>query len=290
MRRVVVALALLLVAGCGASGPSSSSSSSSSVTSSAPGTTATLSTGPEVPPVAGVEAEAVRLRTDEALGGQVQTRVTNTGDAPFTVTSVALDSPGFRPLPARPETATYQPGQVVDLPTPFGDPVCDSAAEPAAALLTVVRPDGTAEALRVPLSADILTLIHSEECAAEAVLAVVDIQVDGIHEDGDGSTGSLILTRRSGSEKVTVTRLTRSVLVEPAADLPLELSGAGTSASVDVHFTPASCDPHVLAETKKPYVFVVGVVLGGADEVPLDLPVDQEDKDALAAMIQRVCG
>src|SRR3954452_24642076 len=206
MGRGVMVLVAVLTAACG------SSSSSSSESSPAP-TTASLSTGPAVPPVAGIQAEAVRLRTDEALGGQVQTRVTNSGDAPFTVTSVALDSPGFRPLPPRAETATYRPRQVVALPTPFGAPVCDTAAEPAAALLTMVRPDGTTEALRVPLSADTLTLIHSQECAAEAVLVVVDIQVAAIHEDEKSSTGSFSLIRRSGSEKATVTRLTRSVLV-----------------------------------------------------------------------------
>ena len=130
-------LVAALTAACG-----SSSGSSSAQRSSAAPTTASLSTGAAVPAVPGIEAEAVRLRTDEALGGQVQTRVTNTGDTPFTVTSVALDSPGFAPLPPRAETATSQPGQVIDLPTPFGEPVCDTTAQPAAARLTVVRPGG----------------------------------------------------------------------------------------------------------------------------------------------------
>jgi hypothetical protein len=244
-----------------------------------------------VPPVPGIEAEAVRQRTDEALGRQVQTRVTNTGDAPFTVTSVALDSPGFAPLPPRAETATYQPKQVIDLPTPFGDAICGTAAQPAAALLTVVRPDGTSRDVRVPLSADVLDLIHEQTCAAEAVLAVADIQVSDLQDDGDGSTGTLTLTRQSGSQAVTVTRLGRSVLLAPTvADLPLRLASGAGSASTAISFTPASCDPHVLAETKKPYVFVLSMTVGDGDEVPVDLPLDQGDKDALAAMVQRVCG
>src|SRR3954452_11595033 len=195
MRRAAIVLVAALTAACGSSSGASPSSSP---------TTTALSTGPAVPPVAGIEAEAVRLRTDEALGGQVQTRVTNSGDAPFTVTSVALDSPGFAPLPPRAETATYQPGQVIALPTPFGDPVCDTAAQPAAARLTVVRPDGTTEDVRVPLAADVLDLIHEQTCAAEAVLAVADIEVADLHDDGDGSTGTLTLTRQTGSQTVTV--------------------------------------------------------------------------------------
>jgi len=274
-----------LTAACG-----SSSASSSGTTTAAP-TTASLSSGPAVPPVSGIEAEAVRLRTDEALGGQVQTRVTNTGDTPFTVTSVALDSPGFAPLPPRAETATYQPGQVIDLPTPFGDAVCDTAAQPAAALLTVVRPDGTTEDLRVPLSADVLDLIHEQTCAAEAVLALADIEVGDLHDDGDGSTGTLTLTRQSGSQTLTVTRLGRSVVLAPTVgDLPLRLAGDAQTASSPITFTPASCDAHVLAETKQPYVFVLGVRVDDGDEVPVDLPLEQGDRDALAAMVQRVCG
>jgi hypothetical protein len=285
MRRAAIVLVAALTAACG------SSSGSSSSPSSAVPTTASLSTGPAVPPVAGIEAEAVRLRTDEALGGQVQTRVTDTGDAPFTVTSVALDSPGFAPLPPQAESATYQPKQVIDLPTPFGDAVCDTAAQPAAALLTVVRPDGTTEDLRVPLSADILDLIHEQTCAAEAVLAVADIQVGDLHDDGDGSTGTLTLTRRSGSEPVTLTRLGRSVVLAPTvAHLPLRLAGGAQSATSAISFTPASCDAHVLAETKKPYVFVLDVTVGDGAAVPVDLPLDEGDKDALAAMVKRVCG
>src|SRR4051794_8556879 len=285
MRRAAIVLVAALTAACG------SSPSSSSDTPSRAATTASLSTGPAVPPVSGIEAEAVRLRTDEALGGQVQTRVTNTGDAPFTVTSVALDSPGFAPLPPRAETATYQPKQVIDLPTPFGDPICDTAAQPAAALLTVIRPDGTTEDLRVPLSADVLDLIHRKTCAADAVLAVADIQVGDLHDDGDGSTGTLTLTRRSGWEVVTVTDLGRSVVLAPrVADLPLRLAGSASRASSAISFTPASCDAHVLAETKKPYVFVLSVTVGHGSAVPVDLPLDQGDKDALAAMVQRVCG
>jgi hypothetical protein len=286
MRRAAIVLVAALTAACG-----SSSALSSSGTTTAARTTASLSTGPAVPPVAGVEAEAVRLRTDEALGGQVQTRVTNTGDTPFTVTSVALDSPGFSPLPPRAQTATYQPGQVIDLPTPFGDAVCDTAAQPAAARLTVVRPDGTTEDLRVPLSADVLDLIHEQTCAAEAVLAVADIEVGDLHDDGDGSTGTLTLTRQTGSQTVTVVRLGRSVVLAPSvADLPLRLAGGAQTTSSPISFTPASCDAHVLAETKKPYVFVLGVRVDDGDEVPVDLPLDQGDRDALAAMVQRVCG
>jgi hypothetical protein len=282
MRRSAIALltgAAALLAACGgpAGGPSSQASSSSAEPSAS------------VPAVPGIEAEIVRLRTDEAIGGQVQVRLTDTGDTPFTVTAVALRSSGFAPEPTKAITAEYAPGRVIDLPVPFGAPVCDAAPVPAAAELTVVRPDGAVEQVQVPAAADVLELIHSEECAVLAVTAVVDITVTDLHDDGDALAGTLTLTRRKGTEPISATRLSRSVLIEPTADLPLDLAGDEDSASASVSFTPASCDPHVLAETKKPYVFPLAVTVGGADEVPVDLPLDQAARDRLAGLVQRVC-
>src|SRR4051812_40783391 len=116
MRRRLLAIAVAgaLTGACGGT-PSAAPSGSSAASTAA---------APSAPAVPGIEAEAVRLRTDEAIGGQVQVRITDTGDTPFTVTSVALDSAGFAALPATAVTAPYAPGRVIDLPTPFGTAVC----------------------------------------------------------------------------------------------------------------------------------------------------------------------
>jgi hypothetical protein len=274
-------VAVLVTAGCATSsaGPSASSSSSTST-----------SVAPTIPAVPGIEAEAVRQRTDEAIGGQVQVRITDTGDEPFTVTSVALDSPGFEPVPPRVHTTEFTPGRVIDLPTKFGDPVCDTPAEPAAAKLTVVRPDGTSENLRVPLSAAILTRIHTEECAVLAVQEVVTVDVVDLEDTPDSVTGSLRLTRRSGNEPVTVTRVARSVIIEVTGpDLPVEMTGDEDELLTPVEFSSATCDPHALAETKKPYVFPLEVAVGDGDSVVMRLPVTDETRAALVALVDRVC-
>src|SRR5215218_110586 len=130
MRRSAIALltgAAALLAACGgpAGGPSSQASSSAAEPS------------PSVPAVPGIEAEIVRLRTDEAIGGQVQVRVSDTGDTPFTVTAVALRSAGFAPEPPTATTAGFVSGRVIDLPVPYGGAVCDAAPVPAVAELTV---------------------------------------------------------------------------------------------------------------------------------------------------------
>lgn len=280
MRRTAIALgvapvAAVLVAGCGASSPAGSSTS--------PAATMAAS----VPPVPGMTAEAVRLRTDEVLGGQVQVRIAATAE--FTVTGVALDSPGFESLPVRAVTAAFTPGRIIDLPTPYGGPVCDAEPEPATALLSVAWPDGRVEDVRVPLAAEILTRIHDEECAVLALAEVVDVAVTGLRDEGDVLAGELTVTRRSGDESVVVARLDRSVLVEPSAELPVELADGRRVVSTPVTFAPATCEPHVLAETKKPYVFPLAVVVGKQEAVVLYLPLDEVARGLLDALVQRVC-
>jgi hypothetical protein len=267
-----------LLAACGDSGEASSG-----------GPATTTEPTVTVPAVPGMAAEIVRLRTDEAIGGQVQVRLTDTGDAPFTVTTVALRSPGFAPEPPTAVSAAYAPGRVIDLPVPFGDPRCDADPEPTVADLTVVRPDGAVEQVQVPAAAEVMGLIHGEECAVLAVTAVVGIAVTDLHEDGDALVGRLTLTRREGDEPVTATRLERSVLIAAVADLPLELDGDDRSAAAEISFTAANCEPHVLSETKKPFVFPLSVTVGEDDEVPVDLPLDQAMRDQLTALVQRTC-
>jgi len=105
-----------------------------------------------------------------------------------------------------------------------------------------------------------------------------------------GITATAGTAAAAGSFDLTVTRLARSVVLQPeVADLPLRLAGGAQRASSAVSFAPASCDAHVLAETKQPYLFVLGVTVDGGDEVPLDLPLSADLQDALAAMVQRVC-
>lgn len=272
-------MVVALTAACGTS--AGSPPASSSAPSSAAG----------IPEVPGLTAEAVRLRTDEAVGGRFQVRITNTGDEPFTVTSVALESPGFAGLAPVTVTAEFGPGRVIDLPTPYGQAECGAAPAPAAALLTLARAGGPAEQVRAPLAAEALELVHDEECAALGVAEVVDVGVTGWADDGDALTGRLTLTRRDDDEPVVVGALGRSVLVDVVAPgLPLELGAGEGTVSTGVSFTPASCDPHVLSETKKPYVFPLTVTVGEEEPVSLDLPLDQAARDRLAALVQRVCG
>ncbi|MGY1747591.1 hypothetical protein [Blastococcus sp. SYSU D00695] len=290
MRRTALAGVAAAVLACASCGAGDGAPPAGAESSGSPATTTPLRTGPPVPPVPGISAQAVEYRTDRAAGGQVQVTVTDTGDRPFTVTSVAIDSPGFAPLPAVPVTAAFVPGRRTDLPTPYGDPVCDTAAEPAAARLTVVRPSGAVEELRVPMAAESLAAVHTRLCAAAAVQALVAVTVADLVPDGDALTGRLVLHRSGdGEEAVTAVRLEGSVLYTARAELPLELAAGREEASAPVAFTTARCDPHALAETKQPYLMPLAVTVDDGTAVTLDLPLDDSQREQLRQLTARTC-
>ena len=281
MRRAVVGVVgVLALAGCGSSGPSSSSAP--------PTTTAEVAVLPEVP---GIEAEGVQLRTDEAVGGQFQVRITNSGTAPFTVTSVQLDSPGFVPLPAEPHSTAYRPGQTIDLTTPYGEVDCSAGADPVGARVTVLRPDGATEELVLPLSGDDVLRIHDLACEAQALLAVVGITVQDLADSGRVMTGDVVLDRRSGDDPIEVTRLGASIVLDPlpADQIPVTLPAGEDELRIPVTFDAARCDPHALAETKQPFNFPMLVTVGDAEPVPIALPLDDGQKERLQELLSRVC-
>jgi hypothetical protein len=243
--------------------------------------------GPPVPAVEGIAAEAVENRTDRAAGGQLQVKVSDTGEEPFSVTSVAIDSPGFEPLSAVPVTAVLVPGRRVDLPTPHGEPVCDTAAEPAAARLTVVRPGGAVEEVRVPMDAGALTGIHERLCAVETVTGLVRVTVVDLTPSAQAVTGRLVVTPVGPpGAVVTVVRVEGNVLYDADADLPLEVDGEVSTA---LTFTTARCDPHARAETKQPYLIPLVATVGDGPEVVLDLPLDDVQRDLLRQLTDRTC-
>jgi hypothetical protein len=275
----------LAAAGCGSDGGSGTAGPPTSEAAPA-------STVAALPAVPGIAAEAVQQRTDAAIGGQVQVRITDTGAAPFTVTAVQLDTPGFGSLPATAMTAGYAPGRTIDLPTPFGAVDCSVGVDPVGARVSVLRPDGTAEQLLVPLTGDTMAQVHEAACAVEAVLAVVDIGVEDLADAGQTMTADVVLTRRTGDEPVEIARLGGSVVLEPvpdAVELPVTLAPGERELRIPVTFDAARCDPHALAETKKPFVFPLAVIVGDGGSVPVPLPLDDGQKRQLEELLARAC-
>lgn len=270
MRRAAVlsTLVVLLAAGCGPSRPPVAASPST------------------LPPVGELTGEVVRLRTDEAVGGRVQVRLTAT--EPLTVTAVALQSPAFTAQPPTVEDTDYRAGQTIDLPVPFGAVDCDQPVDPVAARVTVVL-GGAVEDLVVPLAGDALATVAGEECAVARFAAAVTLEVRGLTDGPDDVTGDVVLTRVAGhDEDVEVAALGRSVLLQPTTSTGLPAVLGDDELVLPLRITLATCEPHVLAEAKKPFVFPLRVRVGDTEAVP-DLPFTDAQRAQLQALVDRVC-
>jgi hypothetical protein len=79
------------------------------------------------------------------------------------------------------------------------------------------------------------------------------------------------------------------VLIAVEVELPLVLSPDASDVAAPLRFTPATCEPHVLAETKQPFLFPMTVQLGDEEPATVDLPIPDDVRADLQALVQRVC-
>ncbi|MDQ3455202.1 MAG: hypothetical protein M3513_07040 [Actinomycetota bacterium] len=265
----------------------------------APAAAATLSYGPDVP---GITALAYRARSDEATTEQFQVRVRNTGATAFTVVGVALDSPGFLPLPVTPKESVFQPGALFDLRTPYGPVICEPgvAAEPAYAILEVLRDGRGPERVRVPMPSDSETVsrMHAEDCAARQIADAVTVALSDLAiEPRDGQpvvAGELTLDRADSTESIAVVDLLGSVIlqVRPAAgtSLPVTLKAEDSTLAVPIEIRQATCDPHYLSGATQPFRFPLWLSFDGGDEQYSEIPVPAAAQALLRSYLGQVCG
>jgi hypothetical protein len=176
----------------------------------------------------------------------------------------------------------------------------DIAAEPAYAALDVLRPNGSREQLRVPMPSDydVLTRIHDEECQAVALAEAVTVEFTDLRSVGAGAdqviVGSLRLTRAAAELAIAVTELRGSVLydVVPAqgTTLPLTLVAEDSVLTISIQVGPATCAAHIIAETKKPFVFPLWIGLGDDEPVRSEIPVTTTQRDELYDVLLVACG
>lgn len=297
---LVAVLAVLPGCSSGADSAQSSTSTDGRPDPSArpPSVTAPVAT----PAVPGMSGLAVRLRTDVAVGGQFQTRISNTGSEPFSVLGVSLDSPGFERLPVTGRTADYNPGATIDLPTPYGPAVCGEGVrvDPLFTALQVQRPDGRTEEIRLPLEApdDIIARIHREECHVLALAAAATVRLgsDLSSEQADGQAvlrTTVNLTRGTNTEAIALVGLRGSVVFDllfaDDSEPPPSMPADENELVVPVVLRNATCEAHVLGETKQPFLFPFYVTFDGGEAQYGTLEVSPEQQDALWSYIQTVC-
>lgn len=295
-----IMVVLTLASGCGAAPDSDGSADRPSDTAAQSAQPTAAVATPAVP---GMSAMAVRLRTDVAIGGQFQTRFSNTGTEMFTVIGIRLDSPGFDQLPFAGRPGRFQPGATIDLPTAYGAALCGDGigVDPAYAAVQVERPDGLIEEARVPIEApdDILDRIHSEECHLIELAAAVGVTLGGFtlaEDEGEPVLQTNItLTRGDNSEEIALSELRGSVVwdvsfAEPDKPPPsMAPQDSELAVPVAVRMTGRGCDAHVLSETKQPFLFVFFATFDGGEPQYGLLNVSEEQRNALWDYVVVAC-
>jgi hypothetical protein len=276
------ALVVLMTAGCG---DTKHASSPSSTLAPPPATTA----APPPAPVGGLVAELGTNRlfaVNRAFGLVLR----NLGEEPVVVRGVQLDSPQFATRPRTERDMTLQPGgRRLVVPLPYGEVRCDGKPE-ATFGVVVVLDDGEELHLDAPEEYDgAVGRLHDRECAAADVLDRVDITFgDDWTRDGSVISGELSLEQRRSGESVAIDDAVGNViftLVLEDAHPVLRVSDNEPTAHVPVTISADRCDPHAVAEFKRPYVFLSWVAIGDGDPVPVELELQGGARAALVDLI-----
>lgn len=293
----VVAL-VLLCAGCGGQ------------TQQTDETTPTAQTAPSAAEPAAVEepaleVELLQYRLDQAPR-RIQVAVTNRTGAPITVTSVALEAPGYAGMPPTPKDSEIAAGARVDLPVALGEARCaegtaQSAGQPVV-LARVRAEDGAERDVQVTLPSpyEPLDRLLIRECAQLALARALSVTfaptwtpapVDGhrtLH-------GALAVQRLESAEPLTVSGTQGNVIftmgpLGAAASPLLVLEPGQDRAEIPIEITVSRCDPHALADSKRTFFLPLWAAIGDGDELATFITVDDTAQARLDELIQTGCG
>jgi hypothetical protein len=197
----------------------------------------------------------------------INAQLTNAGDQPVTVVSIAVSSPDLAPVEPSPKYTSYAPGQVIDLRTPYGRPLCVSDSLTTAAYV-VELDDGLTLTLPVDRRGLAwLREIYRHDCDVRALAKVAQVAFarDGrrvtIGHDEFVAT-SLVVRRPAGTatgEPFWIHGLSGSVLLRllprTAAELPFRLAPGVRLARVPVLIASSyRCGPHELSASQQTFL------------------------------------
>lgn len=286
----------VLGGGCSSDTPSS--------TSDTPGKSGNSS---DRPWTSGVRASVVQQRIDEGtrrIGVEVAVDQTTS----LYVVGVQLRSAGFETLPTTAKDTAFAPGQVIDLTTLYGKPLCDGAdpTRGLSAVLTIENSTGRQRTLKVPVTArgvGLVRRLHEGECATVRLRQAASISYTAFTRaniDGDEVlAGALELERptNGGSgELVLVDSLSGSVLFDflPTAEgtpryVARLVPGAERLRLPVLIGSNGRCDQHARSQSTQTFLFSAYVRVGSAVEHrEIVVPPRRLQRQALA-LLDDVC-
>ena len=286
----VLAPLLLGVTACGGSGDGSATTPTSGTpsTSAGPSTTEPLE-DPE--PVGGLVASVGTNRL-YAPNRELGLGVENVGDEAVTIQAVQLDSELFEPVPVVARQLVLPPhSRRLVLPAPYGPARCDGHVRQAFAATIVV--DG-GEELRLPVAEDhpgAIGRLHRRECAAAEVAERAEIRLgDEWEADGITIAGRLHVTKRGRGAPVTLVDAVGNVIftLRLGGDgPPFRVTDGEPDIAIPVTISADRCDPHAVAEFKRPLVLLGWFAVGDGAPTPVEIVATGGARQAFEALIAR---
>lgn len=212
-------------------------------------------------------------------------------DSPVTVSSIAVRSARFEPLPPEPKGSLLHPSRTVDLQVDLGSAVCDGGAQPTPVVHLEARVGaGPTEELVLPVPDLLLIELQERECSLAELADQVDVEFGPAgRQDGRTLEAEVVVTRRDSEDRIVLERLSGSVILTLEPGRPAEPVAAldpGTDeAFVPVVVTAARCDAHGLSGSQKTFVFPVWIAVGDGPAVHLELRPPPALEEAMRAVI-----
>ena len=265
--RAALAVALLVAAAaCSSSGDDDQADDSSSPASAAAG---------DASPDA--QVSVIQTRTKENTR-KIALRITNRGDAPFTIDAIHLVWPGMPETTWTHKGSVFAPGQTIDLTFLYGDPDCSGYPTiPQQAPAAELRFAGDDQTVTEQVDAQGVGWVHSlyrHECETAALQAVASIRLVGpwtrTEVDGEPQMrGFVELDRVGGKEPVTVDSVFGSILVRMApvhGGHPVGiLAGNASKLRIPLLFGSTNrCDDHGLSGATQSFLLSIFARHGNA--------------------------
>jgi hypothetical protein len=276
---MAAAVVLVLLAGCGGSDPA-----------------------PQ-PPAPRLAAEIVQLRRDEVLK-RFEVAVTNRSREQVTIESIDLRVPGYGGAGVQEKDEPLPAGQVVNLPTPYGEVSCGedgtaSVGRPRVVVRvhTASQPASRRVVLRPRDPDRLLPRVAAGACQSRRLLREVQLSFDPtwrlVGSGRDRYLRGTLEARLGIDEPREVTQLRGTVIFDLLPDPPglaaspplARVTPEQPTASIPVRVARARCTGHARGETKKPYEFLVWLAPPGGEELAVTPPVT----DAAKVAFERIC-
>jgi hypothetical protein len=248
-------------------------------------------------------ADIAQLRRDEVLK-RFEVAVTNRSHEPVTIESIDLRVPGYGGAGVQVKNEPLPAGQLVNLPTPYGEVHCSADGTAAVGRPRVVirvhtasDPTSRREVLRPRDPDGLLPRVAASTCQSQRLLREVELSFGPdwrlVGSGRDRYLRGTLDARLTIDEPRDVTQLRGTVIFDLLTDPPqraatppiAHLTPEQPAASIPVRVTRARCTGHARGETKKPYEFLVWLAPPGGEELAVTPPVT----DAAKVAFERVC-